>query len=103
MRKIYGDPHYARIAIERGRQEKRDRAHVFNGELPRRPDAGTLLKTLRVTDHLTGQSYELEVRQGERKNGIEVFRFGIRVDCGGSFDGLFRMLRRCWALRWLTA
>lgn len=103
MRKIYGDPHYARIALERGRREKRERAYAFNGEPPRRPDRGTLLKTVRVTDHLTGQSYELEIRQGARKNGIEVFRFGCRVDCGGSFDGLFRMLRRCWALRWLTA
>jgi len=103
MRKIYGDPEYARISLERGRQESRDKRHAFNGELPRRPEAGTLLRTLLVTDHLTGQSYELEIRQGERKNGIDVFRFGKRVECGGSFDGLFRMLRKTWALRWLTA
>ena len=101
--RIYGNPERAQVNLQRGRERARLARSAIIGELPRRPDAGTLLKTIHVTDHITGQSYELEIRQGARKNGIEVLRFGCRVDCGGSFDGLFRMLRRCWALRWLSA
>jgi hypothetical protein len=103
MRKIHRDSVYARENLADGHAKRREAFAAHNGELPRRPDAGTPLKTVHVTDHLTGQSYTLEIVQGERKNGIDVFRFGCRVDCGGSFDGLFRMLRRNWALRWLTA
>ena len=101
--RIYGDPKRAQANLQRAREKNRLARAEYMGELPRRPDQSTLLKTLQVTDHLTGNSYELEIRQGARKNGIEVYRFGKRVACGGSFDGLFRMLRKSWSLRWLTA
>jgi hypothetical protein len=101
--RINGDPVRAQRNLQSARERNRFARASFSGELPRRPDAGTLLRTLHVTDHLTGSSYELEIRQGERKNGITAHRFGNVVDCGGSYDGLFRLLRRKWALRWLTA
>lgn len=101
--RIFGDKNKTQAYLQRRKSEIRAERHAFTGELPRRPDAGTLLRTIYVTDHLTGQSYELEVRQAERKNGIDVFRFGSRLDVGGSYDGLFRFLRAKWKLRWLTA
>lgn len=101
--RIYGDPKLAKINLARGRERARQARVAFNGEPLRRPDRGTLLRTIQVTDHLTQQTYTIEIKQGARKNGIEAYRFGRCIECGGSYDGLFRMLRRRWALRWLTA
>lgn len=101
--RIKGDPAKTQLYLQSRKAEIRAERAEFTGELPRRPDAGTLLKTITVHDHLTGNNYTLEIKQGARKNGIDVYRSGFRVDCGGSFDGLFRMLRRNWSLRWLTA
>jgi hypothetical protein len=71
----------------------------------RPPTAGTLLKTIRVTDHVAGVSTVIEVRQGDRRNGIAPQIFGRpmfphRLQCG--FDLFFRALRRRWALRWIV-
>jgi hypothetical protein len=100
--RIYGNPEYAKRNLERGKEAARLKASQFSPPL-RRPDAGTLLRTVVVTDHLTGNTYELQICQADRKNGIVVSRLGKPIEVCGSYDGLFRFLRKQWALRWLTA
>ena len=101
--RILGDPKKTQALLQSRRAENRLLRSIQNGEMPRRPLQGTLLKTIQVTDHFTNQTYAIEIRQGDRKNSIEAYRFGKRIDCKGSYDGLFRFLRSKWRLRWLTA
>lgn len=70
----------------------------------RPPDQGTVLKRIRVEDCIAGTGYTLELRQGSRRNAIEVYCFGRRVNLthGNGMDALFRFLRKQWALRWLV-
>lgn len=76
---------------------------AFNGEPLRPPLPGTLLKTIRVTDHLKGLSYVITIHQGDRLNNIEPRLHGRpflkSITCG--FDQLFRALRQRWKSRWL--
>lgn len=100
--RIYGDPKKTQAFLQARRAENRIASALENGPPLRKPDAGTLLKTVQVTDHLTNQTYAIEIKQGDRKNSIEAYRFGKRIECEGSYDGLFRFLRRRWRLRWMT-
>lgn len=99
--RIYGDPERAKANLRAGRESAR-LARVEPATRP--PDPGTLLKTIRVTDHITGQSYTLTLHQGERLNNVEPRIFGRRIFRSGSvgFDEFFREMRRKWKLRWFV-
>lgn len=101
--RILGDPKYALPNLQRGREAARQRAIAYRGPSLRPPERGTLLKTLRITDHIKGVSYVVTLHQGDRLNNIEPRLHGQpfmkRCTCG--FDQLFRELRRRWSLRWL--
>ncbi len=105
LMRIYGNPIYAKRNLEAGRCRSRKIQSDFNGEPLRPPLRGTLLKTLRVTDHVRGISYTVTLHQGDRLNNIEPRLFGKpffeTVSVG--FDEFFRVLRKKWALRWLIA
>lgn len=65
-----------------------------------RPEAGRLLDTFRITDHVAGRSVEIKVFQAERKNQIVVRCFGRRSLPHG-WDWLFRKLRERKVRHWL--
>lgn len=101
--RIYGNPEYAKRNLERGKERSRLARREFNGEALRPPDQGTLLKTVRVTDHVRGISYVITIHQGDRLNNIEPRLFSrpfFGSVCVG-FDEFFRELRKRWSLRWL--
>ena len=103
MRFLHGNPERAKANLAAGRERARQERRAFNGPAIRAPECGTLLKTIRVTDHIKNISYTMTIHQGDRLNGIEPRLFGqpfIRSRfCG--FDLLFRELRKRWSLRWL--
>lgn len=102
--RIWGNKERGIANLNAGREASRQRAVAFRGPPKRPPDRGTLLKTIRVTDHIKNISYTMTIHQGDRRNGIEPRLFGqpfIRSRyCG--FDLLFRELRKRWSLRWLV-
>lgn len=102
--RIYGNRERGLANLRAGRERARLSRAEFNGGPVRAPDAGTLLKTIHVTDHIKGIGYTITIHQGERLNGIEPRLFGqpfVRSRyCG--FDLLFRELRKRWSLRWLV-
>lgn len=101
--RIYGDIERAKVNLARGRERSRLAASKFNGEALRPPVRGTLLKTVRVTDHIRGLSYTITIHQGDRLNNIEPRLFGrsfFASVCVG-FDEFFIELRKRWSLRWL--
>ena len=66
----------------------------------RRPDEGTLLRTIRVTDDIAGRSVEVKVYQAARKNQVVAECFGRRGrPCG--WDRIVRRLRALWVCRWI--
>lgn len=102
--KIYGDKQRAISNLAAGRERARLRRCAYLGMPVRPPLRGTLLKTIRVTDHIKGISYILTIHQGDRLNNCEPRLFGKpfmkTVSCG--IDTLFRELRRRWKLRWFV-
>jgi len=101
--RIYGNKQRGIANLTAGRERARQARCAFNGPPIRPPEPGSLLKTIRVTDHVKQISYTMTIHQGERLNGIEPRLFGqpfVRSRyCG--FDLLFRELRKRWSLRWL--
>jgi hypothetical protein len=104
MRFLRGNPERAKANLKAGRERARLAAVAFRGPPLRPPAPGTLLKRIRVEDCFAGLGYILDIRQGNRRNNIAVFRNGIRVNLrhGSGMDALFRRLRHDWALRWLV-
>jgi len=102
--RIHGNRERAIANLTAGRESARQRAAAFRGEPIRPPEPGTLLKRIRVEDVFAGAGYILDIRQGRRRNSIEVFRNGtpVRFRYGSGMDALFRRLRRDWSLRWLV-
>lgn len=102
--RIHGNRERAIANLAAGREASRLRRCAFLGPSLRAPNAGTLLKTIRVTDHVKHLSYTITIHQGDRRNGIEPRLFGQPFVksryCG--FDLLFRELRKRWSLRWLV-
>jgi hypothetical protein len=102
--RIWGNKERGIATLTAGRERARQARAAFNGPPVRPPEPGTLLKTIRVTDHIKGLSYTMTIHQGDRRNGIEPRLFGqrfMRAGCCG-FDLLFRELRKRWSLRWLV-
>lgn len=66
----------------------------------RRPDAGTLIRTIIVVDHIAGTSTEIQVRQAERKNQVIPSVFG-RVGNPVGWDRIMRRLRAICVCRWI--
>jgi len=102
--RIHGAPERGKANLAAGRERARVAAAAYRGQQLRPPEPGTLLRTLRVTDHIAGISYVMTIHQGRRRNGIEPRIFGrymVRAVCCG-YDYFFRVLRRRWALRWLV-
>jgi hypothetical protein len=101
--RIHGSLERGISNLNAGRERRRVAAAAFRGNPVRPPAPGTLLKTLRVTDHLKGISYVVTLHQGRRRNAIVPLLFGRSfmraASCG--FDLLFRELRRRWSLRWI--
>lgn len=101
--RIYGNPERAKARLAAGRERARLRRCKYLGAPVRPPDRGTLLKTVRVTDHIKGISYTITIHQGDRLNNCEPRLFGRpfmkTITCG--VDTLFRELRRRWKIRWL--
>lgn len=101
--KLYGNRERALANLAAGRERSRLRYLAHNGPAVRPPDRGTLLKTIRVTDHIKGISYTMTIHQGDRLNNCEPRLFGRpfikTITCG--VDTLFRELRRRWKIRWL--
>ena len=101
--RIYENRERGLANLAAGRERSRLARVAFNGPAIRPPERGTLLKAIRVTDHVKGISYTMTIHQGERLNGIEPRIFGQSFVksryCG--FDLLFRELRKRWSLRWL--
>jgi hypothetical protein len=101
--RIHGNLERAKSNLAAGRERSRLAAVDYRGALIRPPERGTLLKTIRVTDHIKGVSYKITLHQGDRLNNIEPRLHGqpfLRsITCG--FDELFRALRKRWSLRWL--
>lgn len=102
--RIRGNPERARVNLRNGRERSRVAAAAFRGAPIRPPMPGTVLKRIRVEDCIAGTGYVLEIRQGRRRNAIELWRHGKRVMLphGNGIDALFRFLRQHWALRWLV-
>jgi len=67
-----------------------------------RPQPGLLLKTIRVTDELTHESFEIRVTQANRLNQIIATTFG-RSSHEHGWDWLTRHLREKLVTRWLHA
>ena len=101
---LHGNPERAKANLQAGRGRARVSAVAFRGESLRAPVAGTLLKRIRVEDCVAGLGYILDIRQGNRRNNIAVFRNGRPVALwhGSGMDALLRRLRHDWALRWLV-
>ena len=101
--RIHGNPERAKANLADGRERSRLAAREYRGAPIRPPARGTLLKTIRVTDHIKGVCYTITLHQGDRLNNIEPRLHGqpfLRsITCG--FDELFRALRRGWKIRWL--
>lgn len=101
--RIYGNPERAKANLLNGRERARLRHCEYLGAPVRPPERGTLLKTIRITDHVKGVSYVVTIHQGDRLNNIEPRLHGQpfvkSITCG--FDELFRALRKRWSLRWL--
>lgn len=89
------------VAAGRRSQEVQAQARVQRPLGARPPQPGTLLKTVRVTDHVIGASYAIEIRQGPRRNNVVASVLG-REWAPMGFDRLFRRLRRSWKLAWLA-
>ena len=66
-----------------------------------RPEVGRLLHTLRVTNHVSGSSFEVKVRQGRRLNQIVAETFG-RLSKAHGTDWLMTNLRKRLVMRWMT-
>ena len=66
-----------------------------------RPQAGLLLKTIRVTDEITHESFEIKVTQAKRLNQIVATTFG-RSSREHGMDWLTRHLREKLVVRWMT-
>ena len=64
-----------------------------------RPEPGLLLKTIHVTDHVSGCGFEIKLRQGRRLNQIIAETFG-RVSQEHGLDWLTRNLRKRLVTRW---
>ena len=101
--RIHGNPEYAHRNLAAGRESSRQRAVAFRGAPLRAPNPGTVIKKIHVEDCVCGRGYTLEIRQGRRRNAIEVWRYGRRVTTphGNGFDALVREIRKDWKLRWL--
>jgi hypothetical protein len=102
--RIQGNPERACANLRAGRERARIAARAFLGPPIRPPEPGTVLRRLRIEDCISQSGYTLEIRQGHRRNAIEVWRMGRRVPLrhGSGMDALFRQLRHDWALRWLV-
>lgn len=102
--RIHGDLEQAIANLSAGRERRRIAVRKYIGQLLRPPSRGTLLRKVHVEDCFAGTGYTLEIRQGARRNGIEVWRYGRRVVTrnGTGFDALFREIRRDWKLRWIV-
>ena len=102
--RIYGNLERGLANLGSGRERARLARVAFRGAPVRPPLPGAVLKRIHVEDCVRGAGYTLEIRQGRRRNGIEVWRYGRRIVArhGGGFDALFREIRRDWALRWLV-
>lgn len=102
--RIYGNRERGLANLAAGRERARLRRCAYLGAPIRPPERGTLLKTIRVTDHIKGISYTMTLHQGDRLNNCEPRIFGQpfmkSITCG--FDELFRALRKRWSLRWLV-
>lgn len=98
----FGSRENARRAGLRSQQVQSERRiAAAGGELPlRRPDAGTLIRTIIVIDHLAGTSTEIQVRQAERKNQVIPSVFG-RVGNPVGWDRIMRRLRKVCVCRWI--
>ena len=101
--RIHGNKERAIANLSAGRERARLRRCVYRGATVRPPDRGTLLKTIRVTDHIKGISYVMTIHQGDRLNNVEPRLHGRpimkTVTCG--MDALMRVLRNKWKLHWL--
>ena len=67
-----------------------------------RPEPGLLLKTIRVTDELARESFEIRVTQAKRLNQIVATTFG-RSSREHGWDWLARRLREKLVVRWMRA
>jgi len=65
-----------------------------------RPATGLLLHTIRITNHVAGHSFEINVRQADRLNQITAETFGKTSQPHG-MDWLSRNLRKRIVVRWL--
>lgn len=101
---LHGNPERAKATLQAGRERARAFAVSFRGEPLRAPAPGMLLKRIRVEDCVAGLGYVLDIRQGNRRNNIAVFRNGrpVVLRHGSGVDALLRRLRHDWALRWLV-
>lgn len=81
-------------------QQVQEERRMQGPEPLRRPDAGTLLRTVTIVDHLLGTSVEVQVRQAERKNQVIPVVFG-RVGKPVGWDKIVRRLRAICVCRWI--
>lgn len=65
-----------------------------------RPAPGLLLKTIRVTDEVSLESFEVKIRQAPRLNQVTAETFG-RVSKPIGMDRIMRRLRQRCVVRWL--
>jgi len=66
-----------------------------------RPKVGLLLKTIRVTDEVCGESFEIKVRQSSRLNQVTAETFG-RISKPIGWDKIVRRLRGRCVVKWLS-
>lgn len=67
-----------------------------------RPEPGRLLKTIRITDEISGASVEIKLRQAARLNQVVAETFGRQSSPHG-VDYFTRELRKRWLVtRWIT-
>lgn len=101
--RIRGNKERGMANLAAGRERARLRRCEYMGAQVRAPERGTLLKTIRVTDHIKGISYVMTIHQGDRLNNVEPRLHGRpimkTITCG--MDTLMRVLRNKWKLRWL--
>ena len=94
-----------RLDLERARRWGR-RSQVVQAarragrECLRRPEEGTLLRTIRVTDEVAGWSMAIRVYQADRKNQVVAEVFGRRGRPTG-WDRIVRRLRSLCVCRWI--
>ena len=69
-------------------------------DMCRVPHEGTPLKTITIKDHITGESTEIEVMQGKRKNQVRTFCNGKLGNPVG-WDKVMRKVRKFCVVRWL--